>query len=613
MIGVVVATMAATLFGGGTISRALNIYDGNVWLWSSAGQSQRVNTNSGQVDMRYALTDAAGHDVEIIQTDKNLLLHDRTTGAITSVNLATLGTEGTLTTRPGNAVNLAMRGDTVILADPDAGTLGLLDPGTLTAKGDPLDLKPGFIPGGFDNGTHYWAAIPATGEVVSVVADAGSARLDIDRRFSVASPNHDLAVSVLDDGVAVVDRTDAVLIAVDHGGTSRVRDPALAAGEIAPRTTGDVLAVVLPKTRQVLLFKGGKLGTLTVPGAGSLGQTVVHRGRVYATDPANNRVVDLSITGEVKSTIPTSGATTMEQREDTLVINQPNSPTSYLINKAHRVTKVNKYATAATPDQPTKSNPSTDTDSDDPPKRTQPTERPSASPSKSAAPRQTPTPSPRQNTGPVSNPVSVPRISTPAFTNTAVPTDVRAAVVNDSDIRITWNPVAAPTGRTLQNYRVYICTTTCALLSSPTATSTILPNGENPERSTYFRVSSVIDGVESAASSRSNAISPDAGPQCTGEDELATPPRNFRILSAERGQVVVSWDPPADTRGNTITGYEIGVDTGAQYSVELGPETSRYTITDPAWFEPGRETRIWLLAVTTCAGNGATAEQFLTL
>ncbi|MGH3426149.1 MAG: hypothetical protein ACRDQZ_01000, partial [Mycobacteriales bacterium] len=152
LVCMVVGAMTLTLFGVGVVSHTLDVYDGNVWLWSSAnGSTQRANLDSGKVDMRFGLKDAKNHDIDVTQTDSHLLLHDRTSGVITSVNLADLSSGASVAVPSGKSSTVAMWNDTVLLVNPTQGKIRRLDPGSLKTVGKPLMLEPNLIPGTFDS------------------------------------------------------------------------------------------------------------------------------------------------------------------------------------------------------------------------------------------------------------------------------------------------------------------------------------------------------------------------------------------------------------------------------------------------------------------------------
>jgi hypothetical protein len=347
LICMVVGAMTLTLFGVGVVSRALDVYDGNVWLWSSAnGSTQRANLDSGKVDMRFGLKDAKNHDIDVVQTDSHLLLHDRISGVITSVDLADLSSGASVTVPPGKSSTVAMWNNTVLLVNPTQGKIRRLDPGSLKAIGKPLTLEPNIIAGTFDSDGRYWVVSPATGKATPIIGTP----LSVSPSTEVAKPDHRLKLTVLDHGAAVVDETAEQITTVDRGKPHTIRVPGLTSTAIAPRTTSSIIAITKPEARQVVLIDGDKVSTLNVPGMGPLGEATVFAGRVYVSDNNGQQVIGLSTAGTVTDQINTSGGNgpvTLEQREGALVINEPAGASSYVVDRNHAVKHIVKYTDAA--------------------------------------------------------------------------------------------------------------------------------------------------------------------------------------------------------------------------------------------------------------------------
>ncbi|MGI8646669.1 MAG: hypothetical protein DLM55_05390 [Acidimicrobiales bacterium] len=514
---VVVGTMALTLFGAGVVSRALDVYDGNVWLWSSTnGSAARVNTSSGRVDMRYALKDAQGHDVAVIQTDNRLLLHDRTSGTVTSIDLTSLDTTKSVTVPVGASTSVSIWHDVVILADGPAGELRRLDPNNLSSKGEPLRLSPGLVTGDFDTDGHYWVASPKQGVAQAVTAASGSMKLRKNREATVADVNHNLQLSVLNHGAAIIDRTSGEVVVVgEDGNTRKVAAPDVRDGQVPARTAGSVIAIAVPKSRQVVLIEGGKVRTVTVPGSGELGQAAMFAGRLYVADDTAKQVLELTGSGPVSNRISTAdsnGPVSIAQQEGSLLINEPRGDSGYVVNNHHEVKKFNKQAgggrhsntIVANEPQDNALKPATSLLGQGAGQTTKPgLLAPPARPGNSAA-----QPGAPQFTQPAGPPAVPPVQSSP------VPTGVAAHIINGGrNIQVTWNAVQVPPGSKLDTYNVYACPASigsamgrCYSIVSSNTTSTIFTRGDGNELTT-FTVSSVIDGKESAQSARSKPAS----------------------------------------------------------------------------------------------------------
>ncbi len=622
LVSTVIGAMALTLFGVGSMSRAIDVFDGNMWLWSAqSGSTQRVNIEAGTVDMRYGLKDAKNHDVNIVQTDTHLLLHDRTAGTVTSIDLSNLDEGARLAVQPGIDSSVAMWNDTVLLVDAPRGQIRRLDPQDLKAKGKTVQLTPGLVPGGFDSEGRYWIASPEDGAVSALVVEKDSTKLRVEQKVAVAQPNHKLTLTALDKGAAVIDQTGDAVVLVNNNKAHTMRVPGLGSAIVATRTTSPIIAVTVPDSRQVVLIEDGEVRTIGVEGAGLLGEAVVFEGRVYVID-SSGAVLALDTSGKLKRRIATSArdtSVTMEQREGALIINEPGGPSGYVVNKTHNVKKVTKYTGSGTgpdtvasnvpkkrapkpTDKTTQSPPATDSRPAPSPGDNKPGDNAQPAPETAKPSPQTPAPGrgdrprapgapvlenvrggdgritldyyPPNNTGgsgltaidiycnnsrvihdtnpgngkqnasfrasngvactvqgyainsagssaaaiggtvtPVPatpRPTPTPTPPPPA-TNDAVPTGVRASVASDGSIQVTWNAVTVPAGSRLESYKIYACTTdgaTCFYtFTSSSGNSATFPRPEGGYGTGgRFRVTSVIDGKESARSAPSNAI-----------------------------------------------------------------------------------------------------------
>jgi hypothetical protein len=201
-----VGALVATLLGTGVFSRAADGESGSLWLWTTpTGEIARVNGLTATTDVRFDVTDAAGNLVQIEQNDRYLLLRDLTTGRVSAVDLTTLAVTGTAETTPGEGVRVALFEDRAFIVDRLQGKVRQVDPGDLSAVGEPLSFPVGLVGGAFDRDGNLWIGVPREGTLVAVRPGgdgASTARTEV-----VADPGQDLSVTVLGDGVAVLNTT----------------------------------------------------------------------------------------------------------------------------------------------------------------------------------------------------------------------------------------------------------------------------------------------------------------------------------------------------------------------------------------------------------------------
>lgn len=345
VIALLVAT-GLTVLGLGAADTTVNNVDATAWLWSAPkGEVDRVNGVTARVDTRAKITDAQNHEIQITQNDRYLILRDLETGQVTALDLTTLQISATLPTTPGLGVSVALHGDVAFVVDGVQGVVRQLNPRTLSPTGAPLTLRRGIVSGGFDDNGLLWVGLPSEGTVVGIRADPDGAGPLVERTMTVADPGHDLVLSSLDDGVAVLDNT-VQRLAVATDTVTTVDLPIRRAGVMPAHTTGRPIAVTVPSERLVLLVDGESVTRVSVPGQGPVGPAVAYSGWVYVPDPPVGVVHQVTPEGNVVGTIeipsPT-GRVELEVRENFLFINSPDGPDARVVNSDHKVNDVDKY------------------------------------------------------------------------------------------------------------------------------------------------------------------------------------------------------------------------------------------------------------------------------
>jgi hypothetical protein len=274
-----VAAMGLTVLGLGAADNAVASYDASAWLWSAVkSEMARVNGVTGRVDTRVRVPQAQSHPMQVTQTDRYLILRDLNTGQVSSLDLATLQITATSSTAPGIGVNLSLHKDAAFVVDAVQGVVRQLDPRSLAPVGEAVRYPPGITGGSFDGAGRLWIAVPSEGTASAITAavlpsatagatDASASPRQV-RTVEVAPPSHDLALSTLDDGVAVLDRTAGTLTTV-RGPDKRSVTLALGGpGTLAPRTDGARVPVTVPDDRRVYVVGDDGIKQFTVPGAG---------------------------------------------------------------------------------------------------------------------------------------------------------------------------------------------------------------------------------------------------------------------------------------------------------------------------------------------------------
>jgi hypothetical protein len=326
----------------------------------------------------------------------------------------------------------------------------------------------------------------------------------------VAPPNHELAISTLDDGVAVLNRTTNVLTTVHGDQQTPVELPLTGPGYLPARIEGGVIPVTVPSDRHVYTVSGDGIQDFAVPGTGDgLTPAVAWQGRIYCADPTAGVVHVFGGDGRPTPSIEVNGARgplDLEVRENYLFINAPDSSTARVVDGQHHVRVVDKYAD--------------DVLGGDPPATPPPTTPPSAPPKQKSKPK------PRK----------------PVVAKPSAPRNVTAAAGN-AEARVSWRP-ANPNGAAVTRYVVRGAGQTFQVGANQRSLSVSgLTNGETYE----FTVHAV--NVKGAGPSRtSNPVRPTS--------EVPDPPGQVTADARPDGSVHVGW-AAANGQGLKIKRYAV--------------------------------------------------------
>ncbi|MFI7491420.1 fibronectin type III domain-containing protein [Micromonospora echinaurantiaca] len=510
-VAALLAAMGLTVLGLGAADNAVASYDASSWLWSAArSELARVNGVTARVDTRVEVPAARRHPMQVTQTDRLLILRDLNTGQVSSLDLATLQITATTRTTPGLGVNVALHEDAAFVVDAVQGVVRQLDPRSLAPVGEPVRYPPGITGGSFDGEGRLWIAVPSEGTVSaitaatlpSVPASAAPAGAGLSPKqvetYDVAAASHELVVSTLDDGVAVLDRTAGTLVRVQRGEVHTTPLPMTAPGTLPTRTSGPVVPVTVADERKVhAVGAGGEVRAFTVPGTGDrLSPAVAWANRFYCADEATGTVYSFDANGQLVDTIrgKATGPLELEVRENHLFINAPDTSTARVVDDKHQVREVDKYAN--------------DVLGGDPP------------------PAPPPPPPPKK-----------PKVGKPS-----APRSVTAAAGN-AQARVSWRPAAA-NGAQIIRYVVEGAGQRHEVGANQRAVEIKgLTNGE-----TYRFSVHAVNAKGAGPARTSNPVTPTAA--------VPDPPASVTAQERPDGTVLVRW-PAANGQGNTIAKYVV--------------------------------------------------------
>ncbi|MFG1652486.1 fibronectin type III domain-containing protein [Micromonospora sp. NPDC049275] len=560
-VGTVTALLAAmglTVLGLGAADNAVANYDASSWLWSAArSELARVNGVTARVDTRTEVPGARRHPMQVAQTDRLLILRDLQTGQISSLDLATLQLTATTPTTPGLGVSVALHEDAAFVVDAVQGIVRQLDPRSLSPIGEPVRYPPGITGGTFDGEGRLWIAVPSEGTVSAVTAAklpsapasaapaGGGLSPERVETYDVADASHELVVSTLDDGVAVLDRTAGRLVRVQHGEVRPTPLTLPGPAAMPTRTSGPRVPVTVPAERRVLVVgDAGEERAFTVPGSGDrLSPAVAWADRFYCADEATGTIYSFDAGGQLVDTIKgrANGPLEMEVRENHLFINSPDSATARVVDDKHQVREVDKYAN--------------DVLGGDPP------------------PAPPPPPPPKK-----------PRVGKPS-----APRSVTAAAGN-AQARVSWRPAAA-NGAEIIKYVVQGADQRLEVGANQRSVEVKgLTNGE-----TYRFAVHAVNAKGDGPARSSNPVTPTA----------AVPDAPTSVTAQERpdGTVVVKW-PAANGQGNKIAKYAVTA-TSAGTNAPAGESTKTELVVPAGELEFGTQYAFTVVAVNDKGAGSA--------
>ncbi|THV43088.1 fibronectin type III domain-containing protein [Glycomyces buryatensis] len=294
-----VGALVATLLGTGAFSRENQGEDASLWLWTTpAGEIARVNGLTAATDARFELEDAAGNEVQIEQTDTHLLLRNVATGQVSAIDLATLALTGSAETAPGEGVRVALSDEGAFIIDQTQGLVNQVDPVSLAAIGDAIQFPAGLTGGAFDSAGKLWVGVPREGTIVQIEPqDTGAKTIATD---VVAEPRQDLALTVLGDGVAVLNSTAQKMTTIRADGKKHeTAVDLLGPTETADTSPGHVAAVTITDPPSVLTVNDDQARTFSIAAGSSqlLGASVEFNSRVYVPDGAAGKVLVYDLEG----------------------------------------------------------------------------------------------------------------------------------------------------------------------------------------------------------------------------------------------------------------------------------------------------------------------------
>ncbi|WP_155830179.1 fibronectin type III domain-containing protein [Glycomyces tenuis] len=334
---VLVGALVATLLGTGAFSRENQGEDASMWLWTTPiGEIARVNGLTAATDARFEVEDAAGNAVQIEQTDTHLLLRNVATGQVSAIDLATLALTGSAETVPGEGVRVALHDDGAFIIDQTQGLVSQVDPVTLAQVGEALSFPAGLTGGAFDSDGKLWVGVPREGTIVQIEPrDVGAKTVATE---VVAEPRQELALTVLGDGVAVLNSTAQKMTTLRSDGNMHETEvELLGPTETADTSPGTVAAVTVTDPPSVITVDDDNARHFDIAAGSSqlLGASLEFHERVYVPDGAAGVVWVYDLSGNEIDQIEIDaggGPIELYHTGDTLFANAVNTNNAVVIS-----------------------------------------------------------------------------------------------------------------------------------------------------------------------------------------------------------------------------------------------------------------------------------------
>ncbi|MCC3762979.1 fibronectin type III domain-containing protein [Glycomyces sp. TRM65418] len=551
---VLVGALVATLLGTGAFSRENDGEDGSLWLWTTpAGELARVNGLTAATDVRFELTDAAGNAVQIEQTDSHLLLREIPTGKVSAIDLSTLELTGEAETAPGEGVRLALADEGAFIIDQTQGLVNQVDPSTLAAIGEPLRFPAGLTGGAFDATGKLWVGVPREGTIVKIEPkDTGAKTLATE---VVAQPRQEIALTVLGDGVAVLNSTAKKMTTIRSDGRRAETDIELAGpAQTADTSPGTIASVTVTDPPSVVTVNDEESKSFAIAAAPTnlLGASVEFHQRIYVPDGASGIVWVYDLDGNELDQIEIDaggGPVELYHTGDTLFANAVNTNAAVVVSSDGNARIAEKdrddiLGGNAPPQDETAGDDEGDEEG---------------------------------------NEESAPEIGPPGAV-----TNLRGTV-GDGLINLSWD--AAPNnGSALTKYVIEGAGQTWEI--APDQRVLEIGDLDNGTPYTFTVTAHNAEGAGDTATS----------PSITPSAEVPDPVGAVEATANNDGTVTVTWDE-ADGQGNDVTGYQIEAVASGKQSVVGQTGTTSFTVPEGS-LDYGTQ---YAFQVTTLAGAAAAA------
>lgn len=293
---VAAAVVAGSLLGTGVARTAVEVTDGVTWLTDSpTGQVVEINPATLEPQASAAVG-LPGQQLVLSQDRGRLVVANRTTGALTSIDLATLLASGRRDGAPGDAVTVLLDRGRAFLVDRVTGLVANIDPVTLATRGRVHLAPEGLRDATVDGAGAVWVA--AGDDTLSRIAwSDASLTFTTQEQRTLTQVGGTVRLVAHEKGVTALSASTGAIIQAGTGHDLVSASPQMR-GRISPAATSSstLVPISVPERDLVVIVRDGarvaevRTGPLRCP---EPGVPVELEGVVYVPCPTSGRVIRL--------------------------------------------------------------------------------------------------------------------------------------------------------------------------------------------------------------------------------------------------------------------------------------------------------------------------------
>ena len=627
---VAAAVVAGSLLGSGVARTAVEVTDGVTWL-ADPPTGQVVEINPATLEPQAsALVGLPGEDLVLAQDRGRLIVSNRSTGALTSIDLATLLASGRRDGATGEAVTVLLEGGRAFLVDRQSGLVANLDPVTLATRGRVWLAAEGLRDATVDGAGGIWVAAGDDSLSRLSWSDA-SLTFTAEAVHRLSRIGDEVRLVAHDEGVTAVSPSTGAIIQVGTGHDMVSAAPRMR-GEISPAKTSasTLVPVSVPGEGVVVIVSDAARVTevdTAASGCPAPGVPVELGGVVYVPCTTTGRVIRLSADGRPAGPdiLTGGGAPELVVDDGTLLVNVPGSTQGVKVSSDGTTTSFVRFDETLSPSDVDRADEKKDDaaaedkarrdreqnrsrpPAPDPPRynpgdgrlpTTTPSSRPAPTvtttrpPSRrpSAAPTATVNrPEPSASASPSASPTAEPTAAPPAPTPVAVSAPVISAAraTGPSSAAVDWTQ----SGPGAASYTVLVDGASAATVAGGTTAATLTGLATGSSVSVTVRAT-FADGRTTVSAPA--AVTPAGAPGA---------PRGVTVSETARSRTsatfALSWRA-ASANGSAVTGYRVSA-SGAHGSDTWSGSSTSASVTVPC---DAAQTSCGSLSVSVTATNG---------